>query len=150
MVNNVKNNLKNELKIYLSQINNSVGDIEFNKKLIIDNACKASEENCDLIIFPEMTISGYPCEDLWKKKYFVKSCEDIIFSIIEFSKKINCAILMGSPTSDRQKNKEIIRNSALLIEHGKVKNIIHKKSLPNYSVFDEERYFTASWALSYI
>jgi NAD+ synthase len=138
------------LKIYLSQINNSVGDLEHNQRLITDQCLIAEQQNCDLIIFPEMTISGYPCEDLWKKKYFVKSCEDIIFSIIEFSKKINCAILLGSPTSDRQKNKEIIRNSALLIEHGKVKNIIHKKSLPNYSVFDEERYFTASWALSYI
>jgi NAD+ synthase len=138
------------LKIYLSQINNSVGDLEHNQRLITDQCLIAEQQNCDLIIFPEMTISGYPCEDLWKKKYFVKSCEDIIFSIIEFSKKINCAILLGSPTSDRQKNKEIIRNSALLIEHGKVKNIIHKKSLPNYSVFDEERYFTASSALSYI
>jgi len=138
------------LKIYLSQINNSVGDLEYNQRLITDQCLIAEQQNCDLIIFPEMTISGYPCEDLWKKKYFVKSCEDKIFSIIEFSKKINCAILLGSPTSDRQKNKEIIRNSALLIEHGKVKNIIHKKSLPNYSVFDEERYFTASWALSYI
>jgi NAD+ synthase len=138
------------LKIYLAQINNSVGDLEYNQRLITDQCLIAEQQNCDLIIFPEMTISGYPCEDLWKKKYFIKSCEDIIFSIIEFSKKINCAILLGSPTSDRQKNKEIIRNSALLIEQGKVKNIIHKKSLPNYSVFDEERYFTASSALSYI
>jgi NAD+ synthase len=138
------------LKIYLSQINNSVGDLQHNQRLITDQCLIAEQQNCDLIIFPEMTISGYPCEDLWKKKYFVKSCEDVVISIIEFSKTINCAILLGCPTSDHQKNKEIIRNSALLIEHGKVKNIIHKKSLPNYSVFDEERYFTAAWALSYI
>ncbi len=138
------------LKIYLSQINNSVGDLQHNQHLITDQCLIAEQQNCDLIIFPEMTISGYPCEDLWKKKYFVKSCEDVVISIIEFSKTINCAILLGCPTTDRQKNKEIIRNSALLIEHGKVKNIIHKKSLPNYSVFDEERYFTAGWALSYI
>ncbi len=150
MVNNVKNNLKNELKIYLSQINNSVGDIEFNKKLIIDNACKASEENCDLIIFPEMTICGYPCEDLWKNKNFVKSCEDAITSIIDFTKQIKTAILIGSPISDIFKGKQVIRNSVLLIENGQVKNIIHKKTLPNYSVFDEERYFSPASALSYI
>ena len=150
MVNNVKNNLKNELKIYLSQINNSVGDIEFNKKLIIDNACKASEENCDLIIFPEMTICGYPCEDLWKNKHFVKSCEDAITSIIQYSKQITTAILIGSPITDISKGKQVIRNSVLLIENGQVKNIIHKKTLPNYSVFDEERYFSSSSALSYV
>ncbi len=140
----------NNLKIYLAQINNSVGDIEDNKKLIIDQSLIANQENCDLIIFPEMSICGYSCEDLWKKKYFIKSCEQAIDAIAEFSKTINCAILLGSPTTDLQKGKEVIRNSALIIEQGNIKNIIHKKSLPNYSVFDEERYFSANSTLSYV
>ena len=58
------------LKIYLSQINNSVGDLQHNQHLITDQCLIAEQQNCDLIIFPEMTISGYPCEDLWKKKIF--------------------------------------------------------------------------------
>ncbi len=142
--------MNNDLKVYLAQINSSVGDIAGNLNKILQQIQLAEEKKCDLIIFPELTISGYPCLDLWKKKSFVEDCEQAIISIIEFSKNLKTAILVGSVISDTFKNKKIIRNSALLIEEGKAKKIINKKSLPNYGVFDEKRYFEAGSTLTYL
>lgn len=142
--------MSSNLKIYLAQINTSVGDIAGNCNKIIEQCQIAQAKNCDLIVFPELTICGYPCDDLWKKKSFVESCEQAIMSIVEFSKQLKITILVGSPISDVVKNKAVIRNSALLIAQGKVKKIINKKTLPNYAVFDEKRYFEASSTLSYV
>ena len=142
--------MNSDLKIYLAQINTSVGDIAGNLSKILQQIQLAEEKKCDLIIFPELTISGYPCSDLWKKKSFVEDCEQAIMSIIEFSKNLKTAIIVGSPISETFKDKKIIRNSALLIEEGKVKKIINKKSLPNYGVFDEKRYFEAGSTLTYL
>ena len=142
--------MSSDLLIYLAQINTSVGDITGNCNKIIEQCQIAQAKNCDLIVFPELTICGYPCDDLWKKKSFVESCEQAIMSIVEFSKQLKITILVGSPISDVVKNKAVIRNSALLIAQGKVKKIINKKTLPNYAVFDEKRYFEAGSTLSYV
>jgi NAD+ synthetase len=70
-------------------------------------------------------------------------------AIVEYSKSIKTAIIIGSPTTDLIKNKLIIRNSAILIINGKMSRIFYKKSLPNYGVFDEKRYFESASSLSY-
>lgn len=133
-----------QLKIALAQINTTVGDLDGNLAKILHRFEKAEKLSCDLIIFPEMAICGYPCCDLWNKKYFIKEIEEKINEICEFSKNKKCAILVGAPTLDFERKKEVLRNSCLLIENGKIKKIFNKKSLPNFSVFDEQRYFTAS------
>lgn len=142
------------LKIHLAQINPTVGDLEGNCQKILQQFKVANEANCDLIVFSEMTICGYPCDDLWQKKYFIIEIEKKIIEICEQTRSSNCAILLGSPTIDPQgekpAKKETFRNSALLIENGEIKRIIHKKTLPNYAVFDEARYFEPASALSTI
>lgn len=137
------------LRIHLAQINPTIGDLEGNCEKILREFKKASEAGCDLVVFCEMTICGYPAEDLWQKKYFVQECQEKIVEICDATKDSKCAILLGSPTIDSNHGKkEIIRNSAILIEQGEIKKIINKKSLPNYGVFDERRYFEGSAALS--
>jgi NAD+ synthase len=131
-----------KLKIQISQINTSVGDLEGNLEKILHQYKLANEANCDLVIFPEMAICGYPCDDLWNKKYFIKAAEEKLLEICKVSRKYNCAILVGAPTSDIERKKTVLRNSAVLIESGEIKKIINKKNLPNFSVFDEARYFT--------
>lgn len=131
------------LKLHLSQINTTVGDLDGNCQKILAEFKKAESLDCDLVIFPEMTISGYPCMDLWQKKYFIAEINQKISEICEATNNSKCAILLGSPHYTQARGKDVIYNSAFLIEDGEVKKIIHKKSLPNYSVFDEERYFTA-------
>ncbi len=136
-----------KLKIHLAQINTTVGDLEGNACKILDEVKKAGD--CDLVVFPEMTICGYPCEDLWQKKYFVKECQEKIAEICEATKIFKGAILLGSPTIGINRNKkEVIYNSALFIEGGEIKKIINKKSLPNYGIFDDKRYFAESAMLS--
>ena len=139
------------MKLRLSQLNPTVGDLDGNTQKILREFQLASEAGCDLVVFSEMVICGYPCEDLWQKKDFISAVRDKISEICEVTTRSKCAILFGAPTIDFNKNKkEIIRNSALLVEQGEVKKIINKKSLPNFGVFDENRYFEASSFLSVI
>lgn len=137
------------LKIHLAQINPIVGDLEGNAQKILAEFEKANQAGCDLAVFSEMVLTGYPCEDLWQKKYFINAAKEKISEICDATKSSKCAILLGAPTIDFARNKkEIIRNSALLIDQGEIKKIINKKSLPNFGVFDEHRYFEASSFLS--
>ena len=141
---------KKSLKIHLAQINFVVGDIDGNFEKIIKEYEVANQQNCDLAVFSEMAICGYPCEDLWLKEYFIKKCQEKILEITLKTKDKNCAILFGAPIYESERKKKVLRNSALLIEDGEVKNVINKKTLPNYGVFDENRYFKPSQHISNI
>ncbi|MBM3579409.1 MAG: NAD+ synthase [Alphaproteobacteria bacterium] len=136
------------LKIQLSQINPTVGDLDGNAGKILREVKLASESGCDLVVFSEMVICGYPCEDLWLRKDFISACQHQISKICDLTKDLKCAILLGAPTFDLEKKKEVVRNSAILLERGEIKRIIHKKTLPNSGVFDERRYFEPASALS--
>ncbi len=139
------------LKIQLAQINPTIGDLSGNCEKILHEFNKAEKHQCDLVIFPEMALCGYPCEDLWQKKYFIWEIEKKILEICKISQNSKCAILLGAPTlTFNRAKKEIIQNSAYLIENGEVKKIINKKTLPNNGVFDENRYFEASQTLSLV
>lgn len=137
-----------KLKIYLAQINPTVGDLDGNTQKILHEIKLANEAGCDLVLFSEMTICGYPCEDLWQKKYFVIECQEKILEIAKETRDLRCAVLLGAPVIDLERKKEVIRNAGLFIEQGEVKKVIHKKTLPNFGVFDESRYFAASQTLS--
>ncbi len=139
-----------KLKIHLAQINPTAGDLEGNYKKILHQHKLASEEGCDLVVFSEMAICGYPCEDLWQKKYFIRAVQEKILEILVATKDSKCAILLGAPTFDLERKKEVLRNSAIFIERGEIKKIINKKTLPNFGVFDEHRHFVASQFLSSI
>lgn len=139
------------MKIYLAQINTTAGDLEGNKKKILSHFQKASDENCDLVIFPEMALTGYPCEDLWNRKYFLSQVEKKIEEICEETKHSNCALLFGATSiRENRSKKKVVYNSAFLIERGEVEKIINKKSIANYSVFDEKRHFEAENFLSLV
>jgi len=139
-----------KIKLHLSQINTSVGDLDGNCQKILKEFKKAEISGCDLVIFPEMTICGYPCGDLWQKKYFLSEINQKISEICEATNNSKCAILLGAPHLANSRGKDAIYNSAFLIEDGEVKKIIHKKSLPTYAVFDEKRYFTADNFISLV
>ncbi len=133
------------LKIYLSQINTTVGDLDGNFNKIAMHYKKAQDKECDLVLFPEMTICGYPAQDLWQKQYFIEECQNQIVKLCNLTKNSDCAMIVGCPTIDSKKENNIIfRNSAILIQDDKIIKIFNKKNLPNYEVFDEKRYFEAS------
>lgn len=125
-----------ELNISLAQINFLVGDVEGNAKLIIEAAQKARDEHAaDLVVFSELSVTGYPLEDLLFRASLMRRVQAAVKSI---RNKVNdIYILLGAPTQENQK----LFNSALLLYNSKTIASYHKHQLPNYEVFDEKRYF---------
>tara|TARA_B100000214_G_scaffold375390_1_gene361497 strand:- start:683 stop:2398 length:1716 start_codon:yes stop_codon:yes gene_type:complete len=118
-----------------AQINTTVGDIDSNTKKIINFIKKAEKKKVDILAFPELTITGYPPEDLVHYDHFVNSN---IKKLKEISKSVkNTTIVIGFVN----KIKNRLYNSAAIIENKKIKYIYNKIHLPNYGVFDEKRYF---------
>ena len=126
------------VKIALAQLDLAVGDIAGNTKKIIANANRARDElNADLIVFPELGVCGYPPEDLLFHGGFRRSVENAMDEIRNHV--IGITILLGFPEYDD----DHIYNACAVYEDGKIVAHYRKQMLPNYSVFDEERYFTA-------
>lgn len=130
--------MKNHLKISAAQINPIVGDITGNTEKIIASAIYArDQQQADLVIFPEMALTGYPPEDLLLRQELYKKTK---IALKQLQTKIkNIYIILGAPTKINQH----CFNTAMVIYNGKVLANYHKQQLPNYGVFDEKRYFTA-------
>ena len=125
------------MKIALAQINCIVGDITGNANKIIDYAKRAYESGASLIITPELALCGYPPEDLLFRDDFNAACEKALQRIATSLPAIT--LLIGHPHQANNK----LYNAASVIENGKIIATYHKQCLPNYGVFDEERYFEA-------
>lgn len=135
--------MEGKIKIHLAQINSSVGDLEGNYQKILEVTQNAARQKCNLVIFPEMVITGYPAQDLWLKKHFIIAAQEKISDLILATKNLDIAIVVGAPYLKEENNKKsIILNSVFFIHQGEVKEIFSKKTLPNYGVFDEKRYFS--------
>lgn len=125
------------LRLALAQCNFTVGDIRGNTQLIIDTAAAAHEKHqADLVIFPELAITGYPPEDLLLRPALRRQVQQAVARICEATNNID--ILVGLPEYDDER----IRNSAFMIAGGNVQHRYRKQVLPNYGVFDEQRYFS--------
>ena len=128
--------------IALCQVNSIIGDIAFNKKKIIDGYQKAIEDKAELVIFPELILTGYPPLDLVEKKEFRSAVVNAAFEIASQTKEVG--LLFGSITEDDDNIGTDIHNSALLCYNGKIQFVQHKSLIPNYDVFDEMRYFDSA------
>lgn len=124
------------LRIAVAQLNFLVGDISGNTKIVLDTIQKAKQIPVDLLVFPELALSGYPAEDLLLRKDFKKQITESLEKIK--AQSMDIAILLGHPDYSAQG----IYNAASLIKDKKIVSTYHKQYLPNYGVFDERRYFT--------
>ncbi|OQY74460.1 MAG: hypothetical protein B6D45_06930, partial [Ignavibacteriales bacterium UTCHB3] len=150
------------MKIAVCQINSIIGDIEGNKKKIIDGYKQATSNGADLAVFPELALVGYPPLDLVTKNYFRKKCAEATEEIGKLTNNTT-ALIFGSITESdiaglSQKNdgehkadgsekaeKEkatTIFNSALFCFRGEIKRVINKTLIPEYDIFHESRYFS--------
>jgi NAD+ synthase (glutamine-hydrolysing) len=127
------------MKVALAQINPQIGHFEYNKEIIINNIEHAKSQRVDLLIFPELSISGYPPMDLLERRSFTEECQNALDEIMEHTQGIG--ILIGAPTFNYHKKGKNLYNSALLIHNGEIKFQQHKTLLPTYDIFDEYRYF---------
>ncbi len=126
------------MRIVLAQVNPKVGDIHYNKEMIL--RCVEQEyaaHQPDIIVFSELVICGYPPEDLLLRDDLHHQIQKALNEITEVCSQV--ALVIGHP----EKTTEGIYNAASFIEGGKRQHVYFKQKLPNYSVFDEKRYFMA-------
>jgi NAD+ synthase (glutamine-hydrolysing) len=124
------------LRIAMAQINTTVGDFDGNVKKILGAIDNARVVKADIVTLPELAICGYPPEDLLFKPQFIQANLQSLQKIVEASQGIT--VVVGYVDSDGD-----IYNAAALISDGKLIGTYHKMYLPNYGVFDENRYFRA-------
>ncbi len=125
-----------QLRIGLAQVNPTVGDLEGNTTKILEYMDRARELGIDVVAFPELVIPGYPPEDLLLKASFIEANLACLKQIAGATKGITA--IVGFVDRD-----EDIHNAAAILHDGRVAGTFHKIYLPNYGVFDEERYFRA-------
>jgi NAD+ synthase (glutamine-hydrolysing) len=124
------------LRLGIAQINPTVGDLSGNTAKIIDCVARARELSVDLLTFPELGITGYPPEDLLLKPKFIRQNRERLDEIVRHC--VGLAVVVGFVDSDSD-----IYNAAAIIYDRKLAGVYHKIYLPNYGVFDENRYFQA-------
>jgi NAD+ synthase (glutamine-hydrolysing) len=122
------------VRIALAQINPTVGDIEGNLNKICDYIKRAKGQNAKIVLFPELSVTGYPPEDLLLKPHFINDNIDALDKVRQETKDITAIIGFV----DR---KDGIYNAAAIFDDCKPIDVYHKIYLPNYGVFDEQRYF---------
>lgn len=127
------------MTVAIAQINTRVGDLKNNSAKILEYIQKARQSGADLVVFPELTICGYPPEDLVEKKAFVKKNVDTLNSLVPYTAGIG--VLCGFAQPNESTEGHPVFNAAALIDDGKITGIQHKSLLPNYDVFDEMRHF---------
>ena len=130
----VETHLARPLRVALAQVNSTVGDLGGNTEKIVDWMARARRKKADLVVFPELALTGYPPEDLLLKPSFIRDNLRQLDQVVAASKGI--AAVVGFVDLDLD-----IYNAAAFMFDGELKGVYHKVYLPNYGVFDEERYF---------
>ena len=126
------------MHIALAQINCTVGDLAGNAQRILDAAATARSQGASLVVMPELALSGYPPEDLVLRGAFNRACDEALHGIA--GKLQGITAIVGFPLQEGS----LVYNAAAVMRDGKIAHVYRKYRLPNYSVFDEERYFEPS------
>jgi NAD+ synthase (glutamine-hydrolysing) len=122
------------MRLALAQINSVVGDVDGNADRIVEWLGRARDANADLVLFPELCVTGYPAEDLLQRPGFVRAARRAVDEIAKATHGVTA--LVGAPHLDTD-----LFNACFVLAHGDVRCVYRKRFLPNYGVFDEDRYF---------
>ena len=125
------------MRLALAQINTVVGDLDGNRERILAALAEARSANADLVLFPELAITGYPPEDLLLRPGFVRAAREAVVEVARACTDV--VALVGTPWYDRD-----LHNACAVLAGGEVRAVYRKRFLPNYGVFDEHRYFASS------
>jgi NAD+ synthase (glutamine-hydrolysing) len=134
--------IKSGMKITIAQLNPIVGDLGGNLARLKEALARAVSDRADLIVFPELFITGYPPRDLLNRASFIKKIGQAVNDIKSISNEFSeIGILFGAPAKTNMESGRGLYNAAFLIQGGKLLQIQQKSLLPTYDVFDEARYF---------
>jgi len=126
------------MRLALAQINPTVGDFKGNSNLIKHFIDKADQGGADIVVFPELSLCGYPPEDFLLRKDFLKKSEEALREIVSYTAHTDSAVVLGYPKLSAE---GFVYNTLGLIYKGRLLGEYYKQYLPNYGVFDEYRYF---------
>lgn len=126
------------LSIALAQLNAHLGDVFTNCQKLLQMRARAAAQGADIILTPEMFLAGYPADDLVLRADFMNRIEVAIHRLAEATADGGPAIIVGAPCQD----KDVLYNSAFILDNGKIIARRDKVNLPNYGVFDDKRHFT--------
>ncbi|MFH0735988.1 MAG: NAD+ synthase [bacterium] len=134
------------MKIAVCQLNSIIGNLEWNKKRILESYYKGIKDGVDLVICPELSLCGYPPQDLVEKEEFRKKLTEFTNLVADETNKVG--LIFGTITEEFDAVGTGLYNSAVLCFNGKVQFVQKKTLLPNYDVFDEVRYFESAKEVS--
>ena len=132
------------MKIALAQINPTVGDFTGNLEKIVDASRRAAAQGARLVVFSELAICGYPPADLLEKPRFLARCRTAVDELAEATRELPAAVLVGVALASGNGSGKPAVNAAILMDGGRILLEQHKRLLPFYDVFDEQRYFAAA------
>jgi NAD+ synthase (glutamine-hydrolysing) len=127
------------MKVALAQLNYIIGDFEGNAVKITEHIEKAKNARADLVIFSELSVTGYYPHDLLEKKEFIRKAEETVRKIAASCNGI--AAIIGAPRINENEQGKTLYNSAFFLSDGKIHSIHNKTLLPTYDIFDEYRHF---------
>ncbi|MGD1919234.1 MAG: nitrilase-related carbon-nitrogen hydrolase, partial [Pleurocapsa sp.] len=139
------------MKITIAQLNPTIGDITNNAQQIITAAKNAAKQNTRLLLTPELSLCGYPPRDLLLYPGFVELMSNELKEIATTIPN-NIAVLIGTVETNphaNSKGQKPLYNSMALLDGGEIKQIFHKRLLPTYDVFDEDRYFEPGYVANH-
>lgn len=132
--------MKSAATVALAQINSTVGDLSGNAKLIVDYARQAADGGAQVMVTPELSLCGYPAEDLWLRPAYIEAVNQAFEGITKQLKQFEgLAVVLGHVCW----HDGALRNAASVVLNGQLIARYFKQDLPNYGVFDEKRYFTS-------
>ena len=127
------------MRIAMAQVNPTVGDLAGNRRLVEEAAAKAVSERADVVVLPEMVLTGYPPMDLLERKGFVRDQLRELDALLPASRDV--AIAIGAVVPRTSSGRVRLHNAAILLADGERRAVRHKTLLPSYDVFDERRHF---------
>ncbi|HEX7279429.1 MAG TPA: NAD+ synthase [Solirubrobacterales bacterium] len=128
------------MRLALAQINPTVGDVDGNAAKVAEWIARAREAGAELVVFPELCIPGYPAEDLYLKRHFLRANRRAVEELAAAAQGITALVGFAEPAGGDEDPRRA-HNSTAVLANGAIETIYRKNRLPNYSVFDEQRYF---------
>ena len=138
------------MKIALAQINPTVGDFTGNLEKILSASRRAAQQGARLTVFSELSICGYPPADFLEKPSFLARCRTAVEELADATRDLSTAVVAGVALCAPEGSGKRAVNAAVLLDRGKLLLEQHKRLLPFYDVFDEQRYFSAAKSQSVV
>ena len=117
-----------------------VADCKYNLEQIETLIAQVEEKGAEIIVFPELSITGYSCQDLFRQQILLDAAEDAVFHLLDFTRQLDIVSIVGLPVVAG----DLLLNCAVVIQQGQISGIVPKTYLPNYSEFYEKRWFASS------